>query len=233
MSAVMLRVVPLGGEARSYTVTSGQPVVSILGAGAPTWLTWTEVALTYINVGIDHILLGVDHLLFVFGLIFLVQGGWRLVKTITAFTIGHSASLAAAAYGLLGVPEAPLNAAIALSIVYVGVEIVHAQRGRPGLTTRYPWAIAFGFGLVHGVGFASALAQLGIERALLLPALLSFNVGVEVGQLGFVLLVLLLMWSHRRLGALLPRWQALLPGYAIGTMASFWLIGRVVRLLAA
>jgi hypothetical protein len=233
MSAVLLRLVPLGGEPRSYTMTAGRPVISILGAGAPTWETWTEIGLTYLNVGVDHILLGVDHLLFVFGLIFLLQGGWRLVKTITAFTLGHSASLALAAYGVLGVPEAPLNAAIALSIVYLGVEIVHQHQGRPGLTSRYPWAVAFGFGLVHGIGFASALSQLGIERTLLLPALLSFNVGVELGQLAFVLLVLLLMWSHRRLGPLLrPRWQALVPGYTIGTVASFWFIGRVVRLLA-
>lgn len=145
--------------------------------------TWREVGFTYLNVGIDHIPLGVYHLLFVLGMIFLVGGGWRLVKTITAFTLGHSASLAAAAYRLLGVPEAPLNACIAFSIVFVGVELVKQRRGTPGLTARYPWAIAFSFGLVHGIGFAGALAALGIERSLLFPALLSFNVGVEIGQL--------------------------------------------------
>ena len=231
MSAVLLQVIPLGGEARSYTITSGSPVVSILGIGAPTWQTWKEVGWTYLNVGVDHILLGVDHLLFVLGLIFLVGGGWRLVKTITAFTLGHSASLAAAAYGLLGVPEAPLNACIALSIVFVGVELVKQRRGDPGLTARYPWAIAFSFGLVHGIGFASALAGLGIERALLFPALLSFNVGVEIGQLAFVALVLLLRWGHRRLGAVVGGWGELAPGYAIGVVATFWFLGRMVRLL--
>ncbi len=231
MSAVLLRVVPIGGEPRSYTLTTGSPVVSILAIGSPTWQTWREVGVTYLNVGIDHILLGVDHLLFVLGLIFVVGGGWRLVKTITAFTVGHSASLAAAAYGVLNVPEAPLNACIALSIVFVGVEIVKLHQGQPGLMARYPWAIAFTFGLVHGIGFASALSALGIEHALLFPALLSFNVGVEIGQLAFVALVLLLRWGHRRLGATLGGWGEALPGYAIGTVAMFWFMGRMVRLL--
>lgn len=231
MSAVLLRVTPIGQETHSYTLTTANPVVSILGVGAPTWQSWREIGTTYLNVGIDHILLGVDHLLFVLGLIFIVGGGWRLVKTITAFTIGHSASLAAAAYGLVGVKEAPLNASIALSIVFVGLEIVKQRRGEAGLTARYPWAIAFTFGLVHGIGFASALAALGVERALLFPALLAFNVGVELGQLAFVGLVLVLIWGHRRLGATVAGWGAVLPGYVIGTVAMFWFMGRLVRLL--
>jgi len=232
MSAVLIRLVPMGGEPRSYTITTASPVVSILGTGTPTWQNWVEVGFTYVNIGIDHILLGVDHLLFVLGLIWIVQGGWRLAKTITAFTVGHSASLAAAAYGVVGVPERPLNACIALSIVFVGVEIVNLRRGKVGLTARYPWVVAFGFGLVHGIGFASALSALGIERSLLFPALLSFNVGVEIGQLAFVLLVVLLIWSHRRLGAVLQRGGQALPGYAIGTVAAFWFIGRIARMIA-
>ena len=232
MSAVLIRIVPIGGEPRSYTLTTASPVVSILGPGALSWQTWAEVAATYVNIGIDHILLGVDHLLFVLGLIWIVQGGWMLAKTITAFTVGHSASLAAAAYGVLGVPDRPLNACIALSIVFIGVEIVNLHRGKAGLTARYPWAVAFGFGLVHGIGFASALAGLGIERPLLFPALLSFNVGVEIGQLAFVLLVLALLWSHRRLGATLHRGGQALPGYVIGTVAAFWFIGRMARIIA-
>ena len=231
MSAVLIKLVPLGDEPRSYTLTSGNPAISILGIGTPTWQTWREVAITYVNVGIDHILLGVDHLLFVLGLIFIVGPGWRLVKTITAFTLGHSASLAAAAYGLIGVPEAPLNACIALSIVFVGLEIVKLRRGEGGLTARYPWVVAFSFGLVHGIGFASALSVLGIERALLFPALLSFNVGVEIGQLAFVSVVLLLIWAHRKLGATLSGWGEELPGYVIGVVAMFWFMGRMVRLL--
>jgi hypothetical protein len=233
MSAVLIKIIPMTGEPRSYTITTATPVVSILGSGAPTLQTWVELARTYVNYGIDHILLGADHLLFVLGLIWIVRGGWRLAKTITAFTVGHSASLAAAAFGLIGIPERPLNACIALSIVFVGVEMVKEQRGERGLTARYPWAVAGVFGLVHGLGFASALAGLGLERRLLPAALLFFNIGVEIGQLGFVLLVLALIWAHRRLSAVLPRWGDLLPAYAIGSVAMFWFIGRLVRVLGA
>jgi hypothetical protein len=232
MSAVLIKIIPIAGESRSYTISTANPVVSLLGTGAPTLQTWIELATTYVNYGIDHILLGADHLLFVLGLIWIVGGGWRLVKTITAFTVGHSASLAAAAFGLIGVPERPLNACIALSIVFVGVEIVKQQRGEAGLTARYPWAVAFTFGLVHGIGFASALAGLGLERRLLPAALLFFNVGVEIGQLAFVLLVLALFWAHRRLDAVLPRWGDALPAYAIGSVSMFWFIGRLLRVLA-
>src|SRR5215510_3458271 len=233
MSAVLIKVIPITGEPRSYTISTANPVVSLLGTSAPTLQTWIELARTYVNYGIDHILLGADHLLFVLGLIWIVGGGWRLVKTITAFTIGHSASLAAAAFGLIGVPERPLNACIALSIAFVGVEIVKQQRGEVGLTARYPWAVAFTFGLVHGVGFASALAGLGIERRLLPAALLFFNVGVEIGQLAFVLLVLALIWAHRRLDAVVPRWCEVLPAYVIGSISMFWFFGRLARVFAA
>ncbi len=233
MSAVLIKVIPIVGEPRSYTISTANPVVSVLGTGAPTLQTWIELANTYANYGIDHILLGADHLLFVLGLIWIVGSGWRLVKTITAFTIGHSASLAAAAFGLIGVPERPLNACIALSIVFVGVEIVKQQRGESGLTARYPWAVAFTFGLVHGIGFASALAGLGLERRLLPVALLFFNIGVEIGQLAFVLLVLALMWAHRRLDAVLPRWGNALPAYAIGSVSMFWFLGRLLLVLGA
>jgi hypothetical protein len=233
MSAVLIKVIPIVGEPRSYTISTANPVVSVLGTGAPTLQTWIELARTYVNYGIDHILLGADHLLFVLGLIWIVGRGWRLVKTITAFTIGHSASLAAAAFGLIGVPERPLNACIALSIVFIGVEIVKQQRGESGLTARYPWAVAFTFGLVHGIGFASALAGLGLERRLLPAALLFFNIGVEIGQLAFVLLVLALMWAHRRLDAVLPRWGDALPAYVIGSVSMFWFLGRVLGVLGA
>lgn len=232
MSAAIIRVTSLNGETRSYTISAANPVVTVLGTDAPTLDTWLELGKTYVNLGIDHILLGADHLLFVLGLIWIVQGGWRLLKTITAFTIGHSASLAATAFGWIGVPEGPLNACIALSIVFVGVEIVKQQRGEIGLTARYPWAVAFSFGLVHGIGFASALAGLGLERRILPAALLFFNVGVEIGQILFVLLVLALIWAHRRLGAVLPSWGAELPAYAIGSVSMFWFLGRLVRVLA-
>ena len=232
MSAVLVRVTPSDGETRSYTLTTASPRVSIVAAGNPTWETWTELARTYINYGIDHILLGIDHLLFVLGLIWLVRSRWTLVKTITAFTVGHSLSLAAAAFGLIGIPERPLNAAIALSIVFVAVDIVRDRRGQPGFSARYPWAVAGGFGLVHGIGFATALAGLGLERAILPAALLFFNVGVEIGQFAFVLLVLALMAAQRRLMVQLPgRLGEWLPAYTIGSVAACWFIGRVVKLV--
>ncbi|WP_257167070.1 HupE/UreJ family protein [Bradyrhizobium sp. SRS-191] len=233
MSAAIIRVTSLDGKTNSYTISAANPVVTVLGTGAPTLETWLELGKTYVNLGIDHILLGADHLLFVLGLIWIVQGGWRLFKTITAFTVGHSASLAATAFGWIGVPEAPLNACIALSIVFVGVEIIKQQRGEIGLTARYPWAVAFSFGLVHGIGFASALAGLGLERRILPAALLFFNVGVEIGQILFVALVLALIWAHRRLGAVMPRWGVELPAYAIGSVSMFWFLGRLARVLVA
>ena len=124
--------------------------------------------------------------------------------------------------------ERPLNAAIALSIVFVGVEIVKLQRGHIGLTARYPWVVAFAFGLLHGLGFATALTTLGIPQATLPIALLFFNVGVEIGQLIFVLVVLLLIWAHRQAEAMLPRWGNALPAYAIGSVATFWFLSRVL-----
>jgi hypothetical protein len=232
MSAVLLKIVPLSGEPRSYTITTASPVVSILGTGPPTFQVWLELGKTYINYGIDHILLGADHLLFVLGLIWIVRGGWRLAKTITAFTVGHSISLAAAAFGVIGIPERPLNACIALSIVFVAVEMVKELRGGGGLTARYPWVVAGLFGIVHGIGFASALSGLGLEHRLLAPALLFFNVGVEIGQLAFVLVVLSLIWAHRRLNATLPSpWASLVPAYAIGSVSAFWFIGRLLRMV--
>lgn len=230
MSAVLVKIIPAAGEPHSYTITTANPVVSILGAGSPGFETWVELAKTYVNFGIDHILLGVDHLLFVLGLIWIVRGGWQLAKTITAFTVGHSISLAAAAFGIIGIAEKPLNACIALSIVFVGVEMVRQQRGEPCLTARYPWAVASAFGLLHGVGFAGALAGLGIERRLLPAALLFFNVGVEIGQIAFILLVLALGWAHRRAEAALPGWGASVPAYMIGSLAASWFLARLALL---
>lgn len=226
-SATMIRVVSANGDVQTYMVSAANPYVTVATEPGTNLAVWGELASTYINLGVDHILLGVDHLLFVLGLIWLVRGRWMLVKTITAFTVAHSISLAAATFGLIGVPTAPLNAAIALSIVFVGVEIVKLNRGEIGLTARYPWVVAFSFGLLHGMGFATALINLGIPKSTLPPALLFFNVGVEIGQLIFVLLVLALMWAHRRLQATLPRWSASVPAYAIGTIATFWFLTRL------
>lgn len=232
-SATMIRIIPQqGDEVQAYTVSAGNPYVTVATEPGTNIAVWLELANTYINLGIDHILLGIDHLLFVLGLIWLVRGRWMLVKTITSFTVAHSISLAAATFGWVGVPTAPLNAAIALSIVFVGVEIVKLNRGEIGLTARYPWVVAFSFGLLHGLGFATALTALGIPHSTLPIALLFFNVGVEIGQLVFVLLVLALMWAHRRTQATLPRWSASVPAYAIGAIATFWFLTRLPLVVA-
>lgn len=226
-SVATIRVLPRDGPLQAYTVSAAHPIVTVARDPGKDLAAWLDLADTYVNLGIDHILRGIDHLLFVLGLIWLVRGGWMLVRTITAFTIGHSLSLAAATFGWVGVPERPLNAAIALSIVFVGVEIVKLQRGQVGLTARYPWVVAFAFGLLHGLGFATALTTLGIPQSTLPIALLFFNVGVEIGQLAFVAVVLALIWAHRQAQATLPRWGAALPAYAIGSVAAFWFLARV------
>lgn len=226
-SVAMIRIIPKDGERQTYTVSVAHPVVTVARDPGTDITVWLDLAETYINLGIDHILRGIDHLLFVLGLIWLSRGGWSLVHTITAFTIGHSLSLAAATFGLVGVPERPLNAAIALSIIFVGVEIVKLQRGEIGLTARYPWIVAFAFGLLHGLGFATALTTIGISKTTLPIALLFFNVGVEIGQLAFVAVVLALIWAHRRTEASLPRWGHALPAYVIGSVAAFWFLVRI------
>ncbi|MDC7788859.1 HupE/UreJ family protein [Rhodoplanes sp. TEM] len=226
-SVATIRVIPRDGPMQAYTVSAAKPTAMAARDPGTDLAVWLDLAETYVNLGIDHILRGIDHLLFVLGLIWLTSSGWMLVRTITAFTVGHSISLAAATFGWVGIPEKPLNAAIALSIVFVGVEIVKLQRGEIGLTARYPWIVAFAFGLLHGLGFATALTNLGIPQATLPIALLFFNIGVEIGQLAFVFAVLALIWAHRQARAVLPRWGAALPAYAIGSIAAFWFLARV------
>jgi hydrogenase/urease accessory protein HupE len=190
-----------------------------------------EVVRTYTVLGIEHILTGFDHLLFVLALVLLVADRRRLLVTITAFTVAHSITLALASLGVLRVPGPPVEASIALSIVFVASEIIHARQGRPGLTQRYPWVVAFTFGLLHGLGFASALAQVGLPPLSIPTALLFFNVGVEIGQLLFITAVLGLMWAmgqamqRLRLPAMSGLWRAV--PYVIGAVASFWLFERI------
>jgi hypothetical protein len=173
----------------------------------------------------------VDHLLFVLGLLLIVKDRWMLVKTISSFTLAHSITLAIATLGYGSVPAAPLNAAIALSILFLGPEIVRAWRGETSATIRRPWLVAFAFGLLHGFGFASGLTTLGLPRAEIPIALLSFNVGVEAGQLLFVALILLLDRAFRVLEIRWPRLVEALPGYAVGSLGAYWTIQRIALLL--
>ena len=180
----------------------------------------------YVTLGIEHIVLGADHLLFVLGLLLIVQDRWMLLKTITSFTLAHSITLAIATLGHASAPVLPLNAAIALSILFLGPEIVRSWRGETSFTIRHPWVVAFAFGLLHGFGFASGLTAMGLPRAEIPLALLLFNVGVELGQLMFVLLIVLLERSFRTLQIRWPRWAQVLPGYAVGTLGAYWAIQR-------
>jgi hydrogenase/urease accessory protein HupE len=190
-----------------------------------------EVVRTYTAYGIEHILTGFDHLLFVLALVLLVQGVRRLIATVTAFTLAHSLTLVAATLGWMEVAGPPVEAAIALSIVFVAAEIVRSRQGRPGLTERYPWVVAFIFGLLHGLGFAGALAEVGLPQLAVPTALLFFNVGVELGQLIFIAVVLGVIaagrWLGRRSAAPKPPWLWRIPPYVIGGSASYWMLERL------
>ncbi len=187
-----------------------------------------DVIKTYSKLGIEHILLGIDHLLFVLALIMITKGKWRILKTITAFTLAHSITLSLAALGYVNFPTAPVEAVIALSIVFLAVEIVKNLNGKETLTSQKPWLVAFTFGLLHGFGFAGALADIGLPHQDIPWALAFFNIGVEIGQIAFVLVVLLFI----KLLSYKKNWPVIvkkIPAYAIGSMAAFWLIERVVR----
>ncbi len=198
----------------------------------PTQPDRLEVVRTYFGFGIEHILGGIDHLLFVLALLLLVKGVRRIVATVTAFTLAHSITLAGATLGWVHVPGPPIEATIALSIAFVAAEILHCRQGKPGLTERYPWIVAFTFGLLHGFGFASALKQVGLPQTEIPIALLFFNVGVEVGQLLFIAAVVAAFWlmrhSIRRIKIPQVPWASAIPAYVIGSLAMFWVVQRTV-----
>ena len=192
-----MRIESLGGATQTERL-SPTNTTFVVQAAPGAW----EVAATYLRLGIEHILFGFDHLLFVLALVILVRDWRRVALTVTAFTIAHSITLAAATLDLVNVPGPPVEAAIALSIVLVAVEIVNARRGTPSLTARWPWLVAFCFGLLHGFGFAGALAEVGLPHHAIPIALLFFNLGVEIGQLVFVAAVLTAGGLFRRAMAL-------------------------------
>ncbi len=223
---VLVRVEMLDGRSWTTIVHPSQPWVEITAAQ-----TRLQVMGTFIVQGIRHILFGADHMLFVLGLLLIVKDRWMLLKTITAFTVAHSITLAIATLGYAEAPMVPLNAAIALSILFLGPEIVRSWRGQTSFTIRHPWVVAFAFGLLHGFGFASALTSAGLPKAELPIALLSFNVGVEIGQLAFVFLILALERAFRILEVRWPRWAEALPGYTVGSLGAFWTVQRLAILL--
>ena len=223
---MLVRLHHADGRLESHLLRPQTPSVTLGGI-----TTAGERALGYVQLGVQHILLGVDHLLFVLGLMLIVSDRWTLVKTITSFTLAHSITLAIATLGYASAPLPPLNAAIALSILFLGPEIVRTWRGETSFTIRHPWVVAFAFGLLHGFGFASGLTSMGLPKAEIPLALLLFNVGVELGQVAFVLLVILLERSFRVLEVRWPGLVERFPGYAVGTLGAYWTIQRTLILL--
>lgn len=226
---VLLRWKAPGVGWRTQVIRPSEPRATL----APTPGPARSPALpAYLGLGVEHILQGPDHLLFVLGLLLIVGGHRRLLKTVTAFTVAHSLTLAATTLGVLHLPTPPLEAAIAFSILFLGPEIVRTWRGQSSLTIRHPWVVAFLFGLLHGAGLAGGLQQLGLPRGETLQALALFNLGVEIGQLVFIALVLLVvaMWRRRRLPQ--PLWLRRLPGYLVGSLGAYWAIERTLALLA-
>ncbi|MFO1306052.1 MAG: HupE/UreJ family protein [Burkholderiales bacterium] len=222
---VLVRVQGLDGRVSTTLVRSSQPYVDIAApAGGPV-----EVFTAFVGHGIEHILFGYDHLLFVLALMLIVRSTRALVLTVTAFTLAHSITLALATLGVVRVPGPPVEAAIAFSIVLVAAEIVRLRRGEPSLTARWPWAIAFCFGLLHGFGFASALSEIGLPQGDVPLALLAFNVGVELGQLAFIAAILAVAALARkmRFPERMRSTAHRLAPYVIGSLAAFWFVERV------
>ncbi len=220
MTDVLARVERLDGTTQVARLTPADPRFTLTDSKSTL-----EVAWTYGVLGVEHILLGIDHLLFVLALLMIVPGWRALVATVTSFTVAHSMTLGAATLGWVHLPGPPVEAVIALSILFVAVEIVHWRQGRPGITRSRPWLVAFVFGLLHGFGFAGALSDIGLPEHAIPLALLFFNLGVETGQLLFIGAVSLAWALLRRVPW--PRWAWRIPVYGIGAMAGFWTIERI------
>lgn len=224
-SDAIARFVPIDAPTQSYRLTADEPVTTILAE--PSALS---VLADYFVIGAEHIIFGWDHLLFVIALVLLVRNPWPVVKAATAFTIAHSITLVATILGYSGLPGRPVEALIALSIVFLAVEVALVLRDpeRQTLTRRFPWAVAFAFGLIHGFGFAGALADIGLPQTQLAAALFAFNVGVEAGQLLVVALTMIVLAGLARVSLSTQSLVLKTSTYAIGTIGSFWLIERII-----
>lgn len=225
---VLLRIDYLNGSSSNHRLTPDAPAVTI-----PAQPSAFEIVRTYLVLGVEHILLGIDHLLFVLALLLLVHGFGRLVATVTAFTAAHSITLGAATLGFVHVPSAPVEAIIALSILFLASELARREavagpNSAVNLTTRFPWVVAFAFGLLHGFGFAGALSEVGVPQQAVPLALLFFNVGVELGQLTFIAAVFGLAWLVRLAAVRVPPLWHRAVAYGIGSMAAFWVVERTI-----
>jgi hydrogenase/urease accessory protein HupE len=226
LTDVLARISWADGSVEVERLTPEQPSLVLKGAQ-----TMWEVARTYFMLGVEHILGGIDHLLFVLALMLLIRDPWTLVKTITAFTLAHSITLSGAALGYFSLPQAPVEAVIALSIAFVARELILVKPGEPRLSEAYPWVVSFSFGLLHGFGFAGALKEIGLPQADVPLALLTFNLGVEAGQLVFVAAVLILYRAAMALTRIpFPQLRTTM-AYGIGAAATFWLLTRLGALV--
>lgn len=214
------------GSTISGIVQPKSPIFKVPDRGSTS-----QVAGSYFQMGVFHILSGTDHLLFVFALMLIVINYKKLLKTITAFTLAHSITLALAALGIVNVPSAPTEAIIALSIVFLSLEIINVKKGLPSITAKYPWSIAMIFGLFHGLGFAGALSEIGLPPHEIPIALLMFNLGVEAGQIMFLAVALLAKVLILKLSIPWPEWSWKVLPYAIGSLAAFWVLQRTLSFL--
>ncbi len=219
----LVRIAPLGRPVQAARLTPNVPMTTVLAKAGRS-----QVAKTYFALGVEHIITGYDHLLFVLSLVLLLMGGWNIAKTVTAFTVAHSLTLIGATLNLVSVSRQPVEVCIALSIVFLAVEIVKAEPGAPRLSERIPWLVAFAFGLLHGFGFAGALAEIGLPEGEIPVALLTFNIGVEAGQLIIVAVGLAVFVAIRRFATRQFRFAQVCSAYAIGSIAAFWMIERVL-----
>ena len=227
---VLVRVDLANGDHHSMIMRPKSPSWTI-----PERATKSAVAWSYLKMGVIHIFEGIDHLLYVLALVIIVPNLWMLLKTITAFTLAHSVTLALATLGFVNVPSGPTEAVIALSIVFLAVEIIRKRQGKYTLAAAYPWIVAMIFGLVHGLGFAGALSEVGLPQHEIPLALLMFNVGVELGQIVFVFVVPAILAILRFVMVKAPKLEPIgrwnLVPYAIGCVAAFWTIERTLSFM--
>jgi len=222
LTDVLVRLQRPDGTTQVARLTPDQPAFTVSETRDRT-----SVIKTYFVLGVEHILAGIDHLLFVLALLLIVSGWRRLLATITSFTVAHSITLAAATLGLLWLPRPPVEAVIALSIMFLASELVRISYGEGSLTAHYSWVVTFAFGLLHGLGFAGALADIGLPQNEIPLSLLMFNIGVEAGQILFIAAAAGTMWCLDRLCVSWPGWARYAPAYGIGTISAFWLVERV------
>ncbi|MGZ4965248.1 MAG: HupE/UreJ family protein [Limisphaerales bacterium] len=229
LTDALVRIQRLDGSIQVTRLTPSSP--SFVVEPAPSL---GEVAGTYLKLGVEHILLGYDHLLFLLGLIMLVRGARKVIATVTAFTVAHSITLALATLGVVHVPRPPVEAAIALSIIFVAVEVIRLQHGERNLVVEYPWLVAFLFGLLHGFGFANALMEIGLPQSDVPLALFTFNVGVEFGQLIFICAVFgaAVFLGRFKIPTIARKYARPVAAYGIGSVAAYWFLERLSGFVA-